>query len=151
MNQQLSRMKTYGSQRHRNLEQKEKSEPILTPEVSMFAETAVAVDQGGAAPITAISLPRSKRKPLSASLESPVLPSRAPARSKTSQKQNEEESVSEAGSLPTRTELHPSRRLRLSKRFVNSLILLFVLLTASLVWWGVKGAPPLHTFLPWPG
>ncbi|WP_128102572.1 hypothetical protein [Paenibacillus sp. DCT19] len=46
MNQQLSRMKTYGSQRHRNLEQKEKSEPILTPELNIFVEAAVTVDQG---------------------------------------------------------------------------------------------------------
>ncbi|MFS0854870.1 hypothetical protein [Paenibacillus taichungensis] len=146
MNQQLSRMKTYGSQRHRH---SDKTETTEASQVNLVVESAAASEVGGLTPITSVSIPRSQRKSYTTSLESPVLPRRAPARANKAEKPSEE-SVSEAGTLPTRTELHPSRRLRLSKRFVNSLIFIFVLLTISLVWWGVKGAPSLDTFLPWP-
>ncbi|WP_336780724.1 hypothetical protein [Paenibacillus illinoisensis] len=148
MNQQLSRMKTYGSQRHRHSDKTEKTERTTAPQVNLVAEPAAALEGAGAS-LSTVSVPRSQRKSYASALESPVLPSRAPARSKSQQKATDE-TVTEAGSLPTRTELHPSRRLRLSKRFVNSLIIIFVLLTISLVWWGIKGAPPLNTFLPWP-
>lgn len=149
MNQPLSRMKTYGSQRHRQSDKKEKSERQVASQVSIVAETAAAAEVDGITPITSVSLPRSQRKPYTEKLESPVLPQRAPSRSKKTPKSTEE-SIPEAGSLPTRTELHPSRRLKLSKRFVNSLIFIFVMLTISLVWWGVEGAPALNTFLPLP-
>ncbi|UQZ32435.1 hypothetical protein C2I18_02020 [Paenibacillus sp. PK3_47] len=46
---------------------------------------------------------------------------------------------------PSRTDTYPSERIRLSKIFVNSLIVMFVALVVSLVVWGVKGAPPLDT------
>lgn len=121
----------------------------MASQVSIVAETAAAAEVGGITPITSVTLPRSQRKPYTEKLESPVLPQRAPSRSKKTLKSTEE-SIPEAGSLPTRTELHPSRRLKLSKRFVNSLIFIFVMLTISLVWWGVKGAPALNTFLPLP-
>ncbi|MUG64972.1 hypothetical protein CHH75_09890 [Paenibacillus sp. 7541] len=49
--------------------------------------------------------------------------------------------------LPMRTRTYSSYRVRMSKWFVNSLIILFVLLMAALVWWGVKGAPPLKELL----
>lgn len=149
MNQQLSRMKTYGSQRHRHSDKTETSERPEASQVNLVVEPAAASEVGGLTPITSVSIPRSQRKSYASSLESPVLPRRAPARANKAEKLSEEV-VSEAGTLPTRTELHPSRRLRLSKRFVNSLILIFVLLTISLVWWGIKGAPSLDTFLPWP-
>ncbi|QLG39679.1 hypothetical protein HW560_17275 [Paenibacillus sp. E222] len=149
MNQQLSRMKTYGSQRHRHSDKTETSERPEASQVNLVVESAAASEVGGLTPITSVSIPRSQRKSYASSLESPVLPRRAPARANKVQKPSDEV-VSEAGTLPTRTELHPSRRLRLSKRFVNSLILIFVLLTISLVWWGIKGAPSLDTFLPWP-
>ncbi|MGF9699116.1 hypothetical protein [Paenibacillus sp. MABNR03] len=148
MNQQLSRMKTYGSQRHRHSDKTETTERTNASQVNLVAEPAAAVEGAGTA-LTTVTVPRSQRKSYASTLESPVLPSRAPARSKSQQKTTDE-TVAEAGSLPTRTELHPSRRLRLSKRFVNSLIVIFVLLTVSLVWWGIQGAPPLNTFLPWP-
>ncbi|MEC0124299.1 hypothetical protein [Paenibacillus pabuli] len=149
MNQQLSRMKTYGRQRHRNSEKTKTSERTETSQVNLVVESAAAAEVGIIPQITSVSIPRSQRKSYTTSLESPVLPQRAPARTNKAQTPPKE-SVSEAGTLPTRTELHPSRRLRLSKRFVNSLIVIFILLTISLVWWGVKGAPPLNTFLPWP-
>ncbi|QOS79928.1 hypothetical protein JNUCC31_02970 [Paenibacillus sp. JNUCC31] len=149
MNQQLSRMKTYGRQRHRNSDKTETSERSETSQVNLVVESAAAAEVAIIPQITSVSIPRSQRKSNITSLESPVLPQRAPARTKKAQNPSEE-SVSEAGTLPTRTELHPSRRLRLSKRFVNSLIFIFILLTISLIWWGVEGAPPLNTFLPWP-
>jgi hypothetical protein len=45
---------------------------------------------------------------------------------------------------PSRTDSYPSERIRLSKLFVNSLIVMFVALVVSLVWWGVEGAPKLN-------
>ncbi|MBU5352439.1 hypothetical protein ACN9MH_18540 [Paenibacillus silvae] len=149
MSQPLSRMKTYGSQRQRHSDKKEKIERRTVSQTSLVAETAAAAETGGTPPITSITLPRSQRQSYASALESPVLPQRAPSRSKKTGNQ-QEDSVSEARSLPTRTELHPSRRLRLSKRFVNSLIFIFIMLTVGLVWWGIKGAPPLNTFLPLP-
>ncbi|MCM3133321.1 hypothetical protein M3629_10995 [Paenibacillus polysaccharolyticus] len=149
MSQPLSRMKTYGSQRQRHSDNKEKTGRNSASQTSFVAETAVAAETVGLPPITSISLPRSQRGSSASALESPVLPQRAPSRSKKTANPKES-SVSEASSLPTRTELHPSRRLRLSKRFVNSLIFIFIMLTVGLVWWGIKGAPPLNTFLPLP-
>lgn len=149
MSQPLSRMKTYGSQRQRHSDNKEKTGRNSASQTSFVAETAVAAESVGVPTITSISLPRSQRGASASALESPVLPQRAPSRSKKTSNQKEN-SVSEASSLPTRTELHPSRRLRLSKRFVNSLIFIFIMLTVGLVWWGIKGAPPLNTFLPLP-
>lgn len=151
MNQQLSRIKTYGSQRTRQSEKSKSHERLPEPhEVVPVAETAVIAEEAGQVQLTSISVPRSKRKALASSLESPVLPSRIPARSKkTKQANGDEESTVVAEELPTRTQLHPSRRLRFSKRFVNSLIFIFVMLTISLVWWGIKGAPAPSTFLPW--
>lgn len=150
MTQQLSRMKTYGRQRHRHSDKKEISEHPAASQVNLVVEPAAAAEVGVIPQITSVSIPRSERKAYTSTLESPVLPQRAPARSQKSEKPSEEEPVSEARTLPTRTELHPSRRLRLSKRFVNSLIFIFVLLTISLIWWGIKGAPAPNTFLPWP-
>ncbi|WP_054957150.1 hypothetical protein [Paenibacillus dakarensis] len=51
----------------------------------------------------------------------------------------DEESVT-----PTRTSTYPSSRVRMSKWFVNSLIVIFILLMAGLVYWGLIGAPPLE-------
>ncbi|GGF75442.1 hypothetical protein GCM10010912_20780 [Paenibacillus albidus] len=48
-------------------------------------------------------------------------------------------------STPSRSQTYSSERVRLSKMFVNSLIFIFVLLLASLLVWGIKGAPPLKT------
>ncbi|MDT3426848.1 cobalamin biosynthesis Mg chelatase CobN [Paenibacillus forsythiae] len=48
-------------------------------------------------------------------------------------------------SPPSRSAAHRSERIRLSKLFVNSLNVLFMLLLIFLLWWGIKGAPPLQT------
>lgn len=92
MNQPLSRMKTYGSQRHRQSDKKEKSERQVASQVSIVAETAAAAEVGGITPITSVSLPRSQRKPYTEKLESPVLPQRAPSRSKKRQIQRKNRS-----------------------------------------------------------
>lgn len=149
MNQPLSRMKTYGSQRQRHLDKKEKNGRQTVSQSSLVPEVAATAESVGLPTITSVSVPKSRGHSNTAALESPVLPQRAPSRSKKTTSHNES-SVSVASSLPTRTELHPSRRLRFSKKFVNSLIFIFIMLTVGLVWWGIKGAPPLNTFLPIP-
>ena len=51
----------------------------------------------------------------------------------------------EGEATPSRTQSYPSERIRFSKMFVNSLIVIFIMLLASLLWWGIEGAPPLRT------
>ncbi|KOP63866.1 hypothetical protein AMS62_00455 [Bacillus sp. FJAT-18019] len=48
---------------------------------------------------------------------------------------------------PKRTNTYSSYRVRMSKWFVNSLIIVFILLMAALLWWGLIGAPPLSELL----
>lgn len=50
----------------------------------------------------------------------------------------------EEESSPSRTNTYPSHRVRMSKWFVNTLIVLFILLMAGLLFWGLIGAPPLE-------
>jgi hypothetical protein len=50
----------------------------------------------------------------------------------------------EGEATPSRTKSYPSERIRFSKMFVNSLIVIFIMLLASLLWWGIEGAPPLR-------
>ena len=58
------------------------------------------------------------------------------------QRQTEEEV-----SAPKRTNTYSSYRVRMSKWFVNSLIVIFILLMVGLLWWGLIGAPPLKELL----
>lgn len=50
-------------------------------------------------------------------------------------------------SAPSRSRTHPSQKVRMSKWFVNSLIVIFILLMAGLLIWGLIGAPPLEEIL----
>lgn len=50
-------------------------------------------------------------------------------------------------SAPSRSHTHPSQKVRMSKWFVNSLIVIFILLMAGLLIWGLIGAPPLEEIL----
>ncbi|WP_422660772.1 hypothetical protein ACK8P5_09900 [Paenibacillus sp. EC2-1] len=50
-------------------------------------------------------------------------------------------------SAPSRSSTHPSQKVRMSKWFVNSLIVIFILLMAGLLIWGLIGAPPLEEIL----
>lgn len=43
--------------------------------------------------------------------------------------------------LPTRKELYPSQRLKLTKWFYNSLLYLFVIVMLVLLWWGLIESP----------
>lgn len=57
----------------------------------------------------------------------------------------EERPVDEESSTPSRAESYPSERLRFSKMFINSLIVIFLLLLVFLLYWGLIGAPDLNT------
>ncbi|WP_143192072.1 hypothetical protein [Paenibacillus helianthi] len=57
----------------------------------------------------------------------------------------EERPVDEESSTPSRAESYPSERLRFSKMFINSLIVIFLLLLIFLLYWGLIGAPDLNT------
>lgn len=50
----------------------------------------------------------------------------------------------EEDTTPSRTDKYISRKIVISKYFTNSLFILFLFLTAFLVYWGIKGAPPLE-------
>ncbi|MFI2855593.1 hypothetical protein ACH6EH_00485 [Paenibacillus sp. JSM ZJ436] len=52
--------------------------------------------------------------------------------------------ASGGSSTPSRSRTYSSQRVRMSKWFVNSLIILFMLLMAGLLWWGLAGAPSLE-------
>ncbi|NQX44842.1 hypothetical protein HQN87_05840 [Paenibacillus tritici] len=57
----------------------------------------------------------------------------------------EREAVQQEGEdTPSRTQSYPSERIRFSKMFVNSLIVLFLMLLGFLLWWGFAGAPELR-------
>lgn len=43
--------------------------------------------------------------------------------------------------MPTRKELFPSQRLKMTKWFYNSLLYLFVLVMLVLLWWGLIESP----------
>ena len=66
-----------------------------------------------------------------------------PAASKKSKHAAVQQQEGEA--TPSRAESYPSERIRFSKMFVNSLIVIFILLLAFLLWWGIEGAPELRT------
>ncbi|MGV2806337.1 hypothetical protein GNF85_22595, partial [Clostridium perfringens] len=65
------------------------------------------------------------------------------SRSTRSRQRQAEEEVS----APKRTNTYSSYRVRMSKWFVNSLIVIFILLMVGLLWWGLIGAPPLKELL----
>lgn len=43
--------------------------------------------------------------------------------------------------LPTRKELFPSQRLKMTKLFYNSLLYIFIVIMGLLLWWAVKDSP----------
>lgn len=53
----------------------------------------------------------------------------------------------EEQTAPSRANTYPSHRVRMSKWFVNALIIIFILLMAGLLIWGLIGAPPLEEIL----
>ncbi|KJD44936.1 hypothetical protein [Paenibacillus terrae] len=110
MNQELSRVQTYGSRRNGR---KSKEENSPKPARSRASRPAPELAHVAAAPEVAVTM-------------------------------EEDAPVSE---YRTRAEMFPSRRIRVSKWFLNFLSTLFVLITAALLWWGIKGAPPISKML----
>ena len=140
MNQQLSRSQKYGQHRRR----KEGKELKPSKSLHKIVENSKPTNK------TVTNKPV-YRKPVSKSQPVPELSRmQRKLQAEQKQKQNKEASgrIQEAETLPTRAELFPSRRVRLSKWFINSLILIFILLTGFLVYWGMIGAPPLNTMIP---
>ncbi|WP_225999053.1 hypothetical protein [Paenibacillus sp. BJ-4] len=112
MNQELSRVQTYGSRRYGRKgkeEDRSKSKPVR----SRASRPVPELTHVAAAPEVAVMM-------------------------------EDDAPVSE---YRTRAEMFPSRRLRVSKWFLNFLSTLFVLITAALLWWGIKGAPPISKLL----
>ncbi|WIV17985.1 hypothetical protein QPK24_16400 [Paenibacillus polygoni] len=138
MNQQLSRTQKYGQHRRR----KEGKESTPSKSLHKIAKNSTPIDHS-------VVNKAVYKKPVSKSQPVPEL-SRMQRKLQAEQKQKKEANgrIQEAETLPTRAELFPSRRVRLSKWFINSLILLFILLTGFLVYWGIIGAPPLNTLIP---
>ncbi|WP_160033321.1 hypothetical protein [Paenibacillus sp. An7] len=138
MNQQLSRTQKYGQHRRR----KEGKELKPSKSLHKIAENSTPIDNS-------VVNKTMYKKPVRKSQPVPEL-SRMQRKLQAEQKQKKEANgrIQEAETLPTRAELFPSRRVRLSKWFINSLILLFILLTGFLVYWGIIGAPPLNTLIP---
>lgn len=67
--------------------------------------------------------------------------------SRSRRKQSATHDTMEEASAPRRTHTYSSYRVRMSKWFVNSLIVIFILLMASLLWWGLIGAPPVSELI----
>jgi hypothetical protein len=112
MNQELSRVQTYGSRRNGRKgkeEDRSKSKPVRSRASRPVPELAHVA----AAPEVAVMM----------------------------------ENDTPASEYRTRAEMFPSRRIRVSKWFLNFLSTLFVLITAALLWWGIKGAPPISEML----
>ncbi|WP_211745063.1 hypothetical protein [Paenibacillus sp. Marseille-Q4541] len=136
MNQQLSRAETYGHRRRKeDKDTKPKSHKNMVDESkakihSVQSTSTNSKSQNKQQPVPELS--RMQRK----------------LQSESKPKQQGNDRIQEAETLPTRADLFPSRRLRLSKWFINSLIFLFILLTGFLVYWGIIGAPSLDTMIP---
>ncbi len=43
--------------------------------------------------------------------------------------------------LPTRRELFPSHRIKITRWFYNSLLFIFIAITVYLLWWGISDSP----------
>lgn len=123
MSEELSRVKSRRKQHNVKGQPPVKGEKAKTAAVSDTAQNTPAVQVPG-------TLSRKARN--SAAYQKPA-----------GKRQAADQEVGE--DTPSRSQSYPSERIRLSKIFVNSLIFMFVLLLASLVWWGIEGAPELRT------
>ncbi|MDR0269094.1 hypothetical protein [Paenibacillus sp.] len=150
MSNELSRVKTYNKSRKKN----DKKKPPLHSSDGHQAES-IRPRRERAKPAASLSRVRAKGKKsgrptgtdnmqiISASTDSgQTFPSRAEKYS-TGQEgaKGTEENLN---STPSRSEKYSARKNILSKYFTNSLFIIFLFLTVFLVYWGVKGAPPLE-------
>lgn len=147
MSSELSRVKTYNGNRKKNQTKKPpaakeaqgtktmKSRPERKkPTASSLSRVRAAKEKKGGG----VSSEDLDRKPDVTQTE----PAQRNYRSRT-ERHGASHSQQESDSAPARSETYGSRRNVISKYFTNSLFFLFIVLTAFLVYWGVKGAPPL--------
>lgn len=130
MTNQLSRAETYGHRKKRETKQRSKKDHHQPNKQARSDNKAQSAKHN-----------LSKKAASAPATLSRVQKKQQPNTKKSSQQKQEAET------LPTRSDLFPSQRVRLSKWFVNSLIIIFILLTGALVYWGIIGAPPLRTLL----
>ncbi|MFD1138650.1 hypothetical protein [Paenibacillus urinalis] len=130
MTNQLSRAETYGHRKKRETKQRSKKDHHQPNKQARSDNKAQSAKHNS-----------SKKAASAPATLSRVQKKQQPNTKKSSQQKQEAET------LPTRSDLFPSQRVRLSKWFVNSLIIIFILLTGALVYWGIIGAPPLRTLL----
>ncbi|WP_047911111.1 hypothetical protein [Paenibacillus sp. TCA20] len=130
MTNQLSRAETYGHRKKRETKQRSKKDHHQPNKQARSDNKAQSTKHN------------SSKKAASA----PATLSRVQKKQQPNTKKSSQQ-IQEAETLPTRSDLFPSQRVRLSKWFVNSLIIIFILLTGALVYWGIIGAPPLRTLL----
>lgn len=91
---------------------------------------------------------RSKSPPRASSVEQkPQSGTTADGLSRSRSTRSRQRQTEEEVSAPKRTNTYSSYRVRMSKWFVNSLIVIFILLMVGLLWWGLIGAPPLKELL----
>ncbi len=121
MSEELSRVKS------RRKQNNGKGQPQLKREKAMNTTLSATVQNEPVVPVTGTL---SRKAKYAAASPKPA------GNSQTAQ---------EPEDTPSRSQSYPSERIRLSKIFVNSLYFIFVLLLASLVWWGIEGAPELRT------
>ncbi|MCM3784042.1 hypothetical protein M3231_13755 [Neobacillus mesonae] len=138
MTQRLSRTETYGHRKNKETKQPIKQQKSTNK--STKTNKSVQINKN-------IKTERSTRteKQASSATLSRVQRKQQQTKNSPSAKKASQNKIQEAETLPARTDLFPSHRVRLSKWFVNSLIFIFILLTGALVYWGVIGAPPLRT------
>ncbi|WP_238650074.1 hypothetical protein [Paenibacillus piscarius] len=105
-------------------------------------EELSAASRGDASP-SVPQAPGQKRKPAVAAAGTLSRKERL-ARRRGGGRPEEEGRQPEGEETPSRTQTYPSERIRFSKMFVNSLSVLFLMLLAFLLYWGIEGAPPLR-------
>ena len=72
-----------------------------------------------------------------------ILPSKNEGRRDSVHNLSSDESMlTEDDHVPSRLETYNTNNAKISRIFLNTLIFLFVMLTAALLWWGLEGAPP---------
>ncbi|NMO96944.1 hypothetical protein [Paenibacillus lemnae] len=121
---ELSRLQKHQRRRKgsKSKQQKRTSEPAVTP-----------------------SSGKSKRSTSSRPAKKPAASSgMSRSRTRGSEGTRAPSSESSKRSTPSRSRTYSSQRVRMSKWFVNSLIVLFIMLMAGLLWWGLIGAPSLE-------
>lgn len=57
------------------------------------------------------------------------------------QNQSATQNVNTLEDIPSRRELFPSQRMKLTRWFYNSLLFIFVAIMIALLWWGISDSP----------